>query len=162
MANPETEVQKLVTEPIIDLIEFDFTSIDGSAQIYLASSLKHSAGPGSAQAKFTWQTNTYEHIEFEATGFSSDLTGSTAEPTLKVSADLLFAIASWPNTELIEYRGVIVKRRRLFENSVNAVQPQIYYIKKVDMLSATEIVFTLTPNRSTERLNKSSSRKLDI
>jgi phage-related protein len=162
MANPETEVQKLVTEPIIDLIEFDFTSIGESAQVYLASSLQLSAGPGSTQEKFTWQTNTFEHIEFEASGFLSDLTGSTAEPTLKVSADLLFAIAAWPNTELIEYRGVIVKRRRLFENSVNAVQPQIYYIKKVNMLSATEIVFTLTPNRSTEKLNRPSSRKLDI
>jgi len=156
MANPETEVQKFVTEPIIDLIEFDFTSIGGTAHVYIASSLNAS------QSKFTWQVNQYDPVDFTTSGFNADLTGGISEPSLTVASDTLFSLASWPNTDLILYRGVTVKRRRVFETSTAAVQPQIYYIKKVDSFSATEITFTLTPSRSFERLNRKSTRKLDL
>jgi phage-related protein len=163
MAYIEAEAQKLVTEPIVDLIEFDFTSIGRTEKVYLASSLQTGSGPQTGQqVKFQWQVNDYEHIDFKASGFLSDLTGSTAEPELTVSADLLYALSSWPNIDLIEYRGVIVKRRRVFVSSSEAVQPQTYFIKKVNELTSSTITFVLTPNRSTERLNRKSSNILDL
>jgi len=163
MAYIEAEAQKLVTDPIVDLIEFDFTSIGRTEKVYIASSLQTGSGPQTGQqVKFQWQVNDYEHIDFKASGFLSDLTGSTAEPQLTVAADLLYALSSWPNLDLIEYRGVIVKRRRVFVTSSEAVQPQTYYIKKVNILSSSTISFALTPNRSTERLNRKSCNILDI
>jgi len=163
MAYIEAEAQKLVTDPIVDLVEFDFTSIGRTEKVYIASSLQTGAGPQTGQqVKFQWQVNDYEHIDFKASGFLSDLTGSTAEPELTVAADLLYALSSWPSLDLIEYRGVIVKRRRVFVSSSEAVQPQTYYIKKVNALSSNTITFILTANRSTERLNRKSSNILDI
>jgi len=164
MAYIEEEVQKLVTDPIVDLIEFDFTSIPTRTEkVYIASSLQTGSGPQTGQqVKFQWQVNNYEQIDFKASGFLSDLTGSTAEPELTVAADLLYALSSWPNLDLIDYRGVIVKRRRVFVSNTEAVQPQSYYIKKVSVLTSSEITFVLTPNRSTERLNRKSCNILDI
>jgi phage-related protein len=164
MANPETEVQKFVTEPIIDLIEFDFTSIPNRTEhVYIASSLDYGSGPQTGQQiKFTWQGHSFEHIDFQTSGLSSSLTGGISEPGLTVSADLLFSLASWPNLSLIEYRGVIVKRRRVFKTSQDAVQPETYYIKKVATFDASIITFVLTPSRSFERQSRPSARKLEI
>ena len=90
MAYIEAEAQKLVTDPIVDLIEFDFTSIGRTEKVYIASSLQTGSGPQTGQqVKFQWQVNDYEHIDFKASGFLSDLKGSTAEPELTVAADLL-------------------------------------------------------------------------
>lgn len=156
MANPTEEVQKLVTEPIIDLIEFDFTSIGRGEHTYIASSYDSLGQP------FQWGVNTYDRVDFLAHGFLTDLTGYVAEPTLTVAADTLFGLMSWPNLDLVDYRGVIVRRRRVFESATDPVQPQRYFIKKVVSFTATEITFSLTPSLGTERLNRASARKMEI
>lgn len=162
MSNQQ-EAQKLVTEAVIDLVEFDFTSIGGTAKVYIASSLQDGIGPQTGQqVKYVWDGNSYEHVDFNTSGLASDLTGGVIEPTLTVAADSLWAIAAWPNLSLINYRGVVVKRRRLFENETNAIQPQTFYIKKVESLNSTEVTFVLTPSRSFEQLNRKSARTLEL
>jgi len=164
MAIPSTEVQKLVTQAIIDLVEFDFSTISGaSGNVYIASSLQDGSGPSTGQQiKYVWDGNSYEHVDFRTNGLSSDSTGSIAEPTLEVAANTLFSISGWPTLDLIEYRGVIVKRRRVFEDGTTPLAPQRYYIKKVSQFNTSTITFVLTPSLGFEQLNRASTRKMEL
>jgi len=62
----------------------------------------------------------------------------------------------------MDYRGLKLKRQRLFYNTVTLIAPQTYFVKSVDKLTPTEISFTLTPSLGTENGNKPSARKLEI
>jgi hypothetical protein len=63
---------------------------------------------------------------------------------------------------MVDYRGLKLKRMRLFFNTPTLIDPQTYFVKSVDELSAEQIVFTLTPSLGTEAGNKPSARKLEI
>lgn len=162
------ETQKLVTEGTVQLMEFDFTSIGGSAHVYVST--EHMEPSGSyIPIVTTWvdgASHTFNRLDFQMSGISCDLTGSIAEPTLKVASDSLWAISDWATATsgfgLMDYRGLRVRRMRQFFNVSGLMSHQVFYVKSVDELSASTITFTLTPSLGSERLDRPSARKLEI
>lgn len=166
-STPAKESQKLVTQSIGQLMEFDFTSIGGSAKVYLANTQEFESS--FQNPTVTWTdgiTHTFQHIDFTMSNLRSDLTGQVAEPTLRIAAHDLWQISSWSSATsgftMVDYRGLKLKRMRLFFNTPTLIDPQTYFVKSVDELSAEQIVFTLTPSLGTEAGNKPSARKLEI
>ena len=166
-STPAKESQKLVTESIGQLMEFDFTSIGGSAKVYLSNTQEFESS--FQNPTVTWTdgiTHTFQHIDFTMSNLRSDLTGQVAEPTLQIAAHDLWQISSWSSATsgftMVDYRGLKLKRMRLFFNTPTLIDPQTYFVKSVDELSAEQIVFTLTPSLGTENGNKPSARKLEI
>lgn len=165
-----TESQQLVTEATFQLLELDFTTIGGSAHVYLST--EHSEDIAYRQYDdpvLTWTdgaSHTFKRIDFEMSGISSDLTGSVAEPTLNIAAADLWLISDWSSAtsgfNLMDYRGLRVRRQRMFFGTTTLITPQVFYVKSVDQLSATTITFTLTPSLGSERLDRPSARKLEI
>jgi len=160
--------QKLVTEGTLQLLEFDFTPIGGSAHVYVSTEHMEDAS-GYIPVVTTWSdgaSHTFNRIDFQMSGISCDLTGSVAEATLKVASDSLWALSDWASATssfgLMDYRGLRVRRQRQFFNTTTLIAPQVFYVKSVDELSATTITFTLTPSLGSERLDRPSARKLEI
>jgi len=166
-STPQIQAQKLATEAIGQLMEFDFRAIGGSNRVYVANT-QENEGSGNANLDITWDgaERTFQHIDFSLSNLRSDLTGQVAEPTLKIAAHDLFAISDWAtattNFTMMDYRGLKVKRMRLFFNTPTLIDPQTYFVKSVDELSAEQMVFTLTASLGTENGNKPSARKLEI
>jgi len=169
-----TESQQLVTEATFQLLELDFTTIGGSAHVYLST--EHSEAIAYRQyddPTITWTDgpHTFKRIDFQMSGISSDLTGAVAEPTLNIAAADLWLIPAWQTGttkadgtkfNLMDYRGLRVRRQRMFFGTTTLITPQVFYVKSVDQLSATTITFTLTPSLGSERLDRPSARKLEI
>lgn len=162
------EAQKLVTQSIGQLIEFDFTSIGGSNKVYIANTQENETGTYE-KLDITWTDgveHTFEWIDFQLSNTRSDLTGQVSEPTLTIAAHDLWQISSWSSATsgftMVDYRGLKLKRMRLFFNTPTMIDPQTYFVKSVDELSPSQIVFTLTPSLGTENGNKPSARKLEI
>jgi len=167
MTTPVIVSQKLVTESIVQLMEFDFTSIGGSNKVYIANELERTDGvPAKLDVAWNGVPTTFEWIDFTLSSLRSDLTGAVAEPTLTIAAYDLWQISSWSSAtsgfSMMDYRGLKLKRQRLFYNTVTLIAPQTYFVKSVDKLTPTEISFTLTPSLGTENGNKPSARKLEI
>jgi hypothetical protein len=167
------ESQKLATEGTVQLLEFDFTSIDGTAHVYVTT--EHMEVLGSLSSIVTnWPDGdggeiedvTFNRIDFEMSGISSDLTGSVAEPTLKVAVDSLWALSDWSSAvsgfTIMDYRGIRVRRMRQFCETTGFMSNQVFYVKSVDELSPTTISFTLTPSLGSERVDRPSARKLEL
>lgn len=167
MTTPVIVSQKLVTESIVTLMEFDFTSIGGSNKVYVANELERELS-GLAKLDIEWDgvERTFEWLDFTISSLRSDLTGQVAEPTLTLAAHSLWQISSWSSATsgftMMDYRGLKVKRQRLFYNTPTLIAPQTYFVKNVEELSPTQISFTLTPSLGTENGNKPSARKLEI
>jgi len=165
MNGPELEAQRLVTQAVTTLIEFDFSSVklNGaylSGSVYIANS-KEGSGPigQRVENKLTWDGNTYEWLDLSAGGFKSDLLGSPNEPTLKVAAEL-FELPNWqllPN--LSKYYNLTVLRQRLFYNTLTTIAPEKYFVKSVE-LNDREIIFNLSGSMDLENLSRPSARKL--
>jgi|14BtaG_2_1085337.scaffolds.fasta_scaffold12363_3 hypothetical protein len=168
MTTPTIQSQKLVTEGTIQCLEFDFTSIGGSSSVYLST--EHNEVSGSyVPVVANWidgSSHTFHRIDFEVSGISCDLTGSIAEPKLKVAADSLWDISDWSSATsgfgLMDYRGLRIRRQRFFYNISTLIIPQVFYVKSVDELNPSTISFTLTPSLGSERLDRPSARKLEI
>lgn len=166
-STPEIQSQLLVTQAIATLMEFDFRSIDGSARVFISNSQERVGGV-TQKMDITWDgaLRTFEHVDFTISQLRSDLTGQITEPTLTVAADTLWDISGWStetsSMNLMDYRGLKVKRQRLFFNTPTLIAPQTFFVKNVEELSASQIVFTLTPSMGTENGNKPSARKLEI
>lgn len=168
MTTPTIQSQKLVTEGTTQLLEFDFTSIGGSTSVYLST--EHSRPAGVYETvEFPWidgSSHTFDRLDFEVSGISCDLTGSIAEPKLKVAADSLWDISDWASATsgfgLMDYRGLRIRRQRFFYNISTLIIPQVFYVKSVDELNPSTISFTLTPSLGSERLDRPSARKLEI
>ena len=168
MTTPTIQSQKLVTEGTIQCLEFDFTSIGGSTSVYVST--EHNQPSGSyIPVETTWidgSSHTFHRLDFEVSGISCDLTGSIAEPTLKVAAESLWALSGWAaetvGFALKDYRGIRIRRMRQFYNTVGLMAHQVFYIKSVDELNPSTISFTLTPSLGSERLDRPSARKLEI
>ena len=168
MTTPTIQSQKLVTEGTIQLLEFDFTSIGGSSSVYVST--EHNQVSGSyVPLQATWidgASHTFDRLDFEVSGISCDLTGSVAEPKLKLAADSLWDISGWASATsgfgLMDYRGLKIRRMRQFYNTTGTMNNQVFYVKSVDELSATTITFTLTPSLGSERLDRPSARKLEL
>ena len=162
------ESQKLVTEGTLQLLEFDFTSIGGSAHVYVTT--EHMEVSGSlAPIVTTWvdgASHTFNRLDFQVAGISCDLTGSVAEPSLKVAAASLWALSDWATATsgfgLMDYRGLKIRRMRQFYNTTGTMNNQVFYVKSVDELTPSTISFTLTPSLGSERLDRPSARKLEI
>jgi len=167
MTTPVIVSQKLVTESIVTLMEFDFTSIGGSNKVYVANELERELS-GLAKLDIEWDgvERTFEWLDFTISSLRSDLTGQVAEPTLTLAAHSLWQISSWSSATsgftMMDYRGLKVKRQRLFYNTPTLIAPQTYFVKNVEELTPTQISFTLTPSLGTENGNKPSARKLEI
>ena len=160
--------QKLVTEATLQLLEFDFTSIGGTAHVYVSTEHMEDAS-GYIPVVGNWidgASHTFNRLDFEMSGISCDLTGSVAEPTLKVAVASLWALSDWASAtsgfSLMDYRGLRVRRQRQFFNTTTLIIPQVFYVKSVDELSASTITFTLTPSLGSERLDRPSARKLEL
>jgi len=161
--------QKLVTEATLQLLEFDFTSIGGTAHVYVSTEHMEDAS-GYIPVESSWTNGsgpfTFNRLDFEMSGISCDLTGSVAEPTLKVAVASLWALSDWASAtsgfSLMDYRGLRVRRQRQFFNTTTLIIPQVFYVKSVDELSASTITFTLTPSLGSERLDRPSARKLEL
>jgi hypothetical protein len=161
--------QRLVTEAVDELVEFDFTSIGGSAKVHISASHEELVYREYTDGEFTWvdgNSYTFKRMDFQISGVRSDLTGSVAEPTLKIAAYDLWQMSDWASATsgfgLMDYRGLKVRRQRLFFNTNTYITPQVYYVKRVDSLSATTLTFTLTPSLGSDRLDRPSARKLEI
>ena len=161
--------QKLVTEATHELLEFDFTSIGGSAKVHIAQAHEELVFGEYTDSQLTWvdgNSYTFKRMDFQMSGIRSDLTGSVAEPSLKVAAYDLWQLSTWASAtsgfSLMDYRGLKIRRQRLFFNTSTYIAPQVYYVKTVDSLSATTIAFTLTPTLGSDRLDRPSARKLEI
>lgn len=166
--------QRLVTEAVDELVEFDFTSIGGSAKVHISASHEELLYREYTDGQFTWvdgNSYTFKRMDFQISGVRSDLTGSVAEPTLKIAAASLWDLPEWQagtrygqadQFGLMDYRGLKVRRQRLFFNTNTYITPQVYYVKRVDSLSATTLTFTLTPSLGSDRLDRPSARKLEI
>ena len=167
MTTPVIVSQKLVTESIVTLMEFDFTSIGGSNKVYVANELERDQGV-LAKLDIEWDgvERTFEWLDFTISSLRSDLTGQVAEPTLTLAAHSLWQISSWSSATsgftMMDYRGLKVKRQRFFYNTPTLIAPQTYFVKNVEELTPTQISFTLTPSLGTENGNKPSARKLEI
>ena len=168
MTTPTIQSQKLVTEGTIQCLEFDFTSIGGSTSVYVST--EHNQPSGAyVPVEATWidgSSHTFHRLDFEVSGISCDLTGSIAEPKLKVAADSLWDISDWSSATsgfgLMDYRGLRIRRQRFFYNVPTLIIPQVFYVKSVDELNPSTISFTLTPSLGSERLDRPSARKLEI
>ena len=166
-STPQIQAQSLATESIGQLMEFDFTSIGGSQKVYVANTQEFETSFANLDVVWTdGVEHTFQHIDFSLSNLRSDLTGQVAEPTLKIAAHDLFAISSWAsataNFTMMDYRGLKIKRMRLFFNTPTLIDPQTYFVKSVDELSAEQMVFSLTASLGTENGNKPSARKLEI
>jgi len=171
-STPAKESQNLVTEGVGQLIEFDFTSIGGSAKVYLANTQEYESSFQNPTVLWTdGIVHTFQWIDFTLSNTRSDLTGQVSEPSLQIAAHDLWQISSWSSGTtksdgtgftMVDYRGLKLKRMRLFFNTPTLIDPQTYFVKSVDELSAEKIVFTLTPSLGTENGNKPSARKLEI
>ncbi len=163
------ESQKLVTEATYELLEFDFSTVGSSAHVYLANAHNEASFNVFTNPYLTWidgNPHTFYRLDFQISGISCDLTGSVPEPTLKLAADSLWSLSEWASATtgfgLMDYRGLRVRRQRLFFNTNNYITPQTFYVKSVDELNASTISFTLTPSLGSERLDRPSARKLEI
>ena len=167
------ESQKLVTPGTVQLLEFDFTAIGGSTSVYVSTEQNQPVDPyipivtDWIDGSGTLISNvTFNRLDFELSGISCDLTGSIAEPTLKVAAESLWALSGWAaetvGFALKDYRGIRIRRMRQFYNTVGLMAHQVFYIKSVDELNPSTISFTLTPSLGSERLDRPSARKLEI
>lgn len=164
-----SESQKLVTQAVDELLEFDFTSIGGSAKVHIAAAHQELVYREYTDGDVIWSdgnTYTFKRMDFQMSGIRSDLTGAVAEPTLTVAAVSLWDLPDWASATssfgLMDYRGLRVRRQRLFFNTTTLISPQVYYVKTVEDLTATRIKFTLTPSLGAERLDRPSARKLEI
>jgi len=175
-----SESQKLVTEATHELLEFDFTAIGGSAKVHIAQAheeldYRDYTNPGEhPDSELIWvdgYSYVFTRMDFQMSGIRSDLTGAVAEPTLTVAAVSLWDLPEWQagtrygqpdQFGLMDYRGLRVRRQRLFFNTTTFIAPQVYYVKTVEDLTATRIKFTLTPSLGAERLDRPSARKLEI
>jgi hypothetical protein len=168
MTTPTIQSQKLVTEGTIQCLEFDFTSIGGSSSVYVST--EHNQPSGAyIPVVANWidgSSHTFDRLDFEVSGISCDLTGSIAEPKLKLAADSLWSLSDWASATsgfgLMDYRGLRVRRQRFFYNITALIIPQVFYVKSVDELNPSTISFTLTPSLGSERLDRPSARKLEI
>lgn len=172
-STPEIQAQKLATQSIVQLMEFDFRAIGGTARVFLANELESAAGGGKQTLDLLYwdgasdTTNRqFEYIDFSLSNLRSDLTGQVSEPQLMVAAHTLWQLSNWSSAtsgfSMVDYRGLRVKRMRLFYNTPTLIDPQTYFVKSVDELSPEKIVFTLTASLGTENGNKPSARKLEI
>lgn len=168
MSSPQTQAQQLAVGSVANLMEFDFTSIGGSAHVYLSDSTEYENG-SYQEVDLIWTDgliHTFNWTDFEWSGLRSDLTGGIAEPKLKIAALTLWENTSWANAtsgfSLMDYRGLKVKRFRMFYETPTFITPQSYFVKSVDELNEREISFTLTPSLGMENANKPSARKLEI
>jgi len=153
MTTPVIQSQKLVTESILTLMEFDFRSIGGTARVFVSNELEGStASPQYVDGVWDGASRTFYHIDFTISQLRSDLTGQITEPTLSIAAHDLWQLTDWAN----------VKRQRKFYNVSTLVLPQTLYVKNVEELTPTTITFTLTPSLGTENGNKPSARKLEL
>lgn len=165
-----TESQKLVTEATMQLMEFDFTTIGGTAHIYLSTEHNEPSFYNFTDIQSEWvdgAVHTFTRCDFAWSGLRSDLTGQIAEPNLSVAALDLWDIPGWASATsgmgLMDYRGLRVRRARKFYNfQNNFVAIQTYFVKTVDELSATTISFTLTPSLGSEQMDQPSARKLEL
>jgi len=169
MTTATEETQGLVTEATYQLMEFDFTSIGGSAKIYLATDHQENTYQVYTDPVLGWvdgQSHTFKRIDFKWSGLRSDLTGQVAEPNLSVAAVDLWDITDWSNAtslmNLMDYRGLRVRRSRVFFGTSNFTPIQTYFVKTVDELSPTTISFTLTPSLGSEQMDQPSARKLEL
>ena len=167
MTTPIITSQKLVTESILTLMEFDFRSIGGSERVFLGNELEGSvSNPYELTSVWDGAERTFKHIDFTISSLRSDLTGSIAEPTLSIAAFDLWQISGWASAtsglSLMDYRGLKMKRQRLFYSTPTLIAPQTFFVKNVDELTPEVITFTLTPSMGTENGNKPSARKLEI
>jgi len=162
--------QKLSTNQVTSLFEIDFASVGGSAKVHLTDGLEQQPGGNgefeTMQVNWFGSLTTFNHCEIELSGSRSDLTGNVAEPTLSIAADKLWSFSSWASAtsgmNLMEYRGITVRRQRLFYDTPTLIQPQVYFVKSVNELSSSSIIFTLTPMLGGDNSSKPSARKLEL
>ena len=164
-----SEQQKLVTEAVLQYVEFDFTTIGRSNKVHITSDHNEPTYFNYVDPTQVWvdgNTYTFKRVDFSMSGLRSDLTGQIAEPTLTVAADSLWALPEWTSAtdgmSLLDYRGVRVSRQRTFYNILTYITPQVYFIKHIDEFNADRITFTLTPTLGGENLNQPSARKLEL
>lgn len=164
-----TQSQKLATNPVLDLIEFDFTSIGGTAKVYIATGYEGAPGGGLQQLDLDFNgdgvTDTFTRIDFKCGGFKNDLMGSPNEPTLTVAVEDLWNVTGWAGAvagfSLRDYRGLVVNRKRMFYGIYYRMIPQRYFVKSIESMTATEITFQLSGSLDSENLNRPSARKLE-
>lgn len=167
---PEIAAQLLVTNQVVDLYEFDFTTVGGTAKVYLANGQEYDGLGGYQKVDIQWDdevgVQTFEWIDTRISGLRSDLTGQVAEPQLTIASYDLWQISAWATAtsgfDMADYRGIGVNRKRLFYDTWYNMIPQRYFVKSVDELSASTITFTLTPSLGTENGNKPSARKFEV
>lgn len=161
---PATQAQKLVTDAVVDLIEFDFTSIGGTAKVYIATS---SSGNNQIQVDFNndGSLDTFTKIDFKCGGFKNDLMGSPNEPTLTIAVEDLWNVTGWASAtvgkSLRDYRGLVVNRKRMFYNTYYRMIPQRFFVKSIESMTSTQITFQLSGSLDSENLNRPSARKLE-
>lgn len=167
-STPEIQAQLLATKQIAQLMEFDFRSIGGTARVFLANGQEYENG-SYQNADIEWYDGvlrTFQWIDFTISQLRSDLTGQITEPTLTVAAYDLWQISAWSTAtssmDLMDYRGLKIKRQRLFYDTDTLILPQTFFVKSVDELTPSTITFTLTPSLGTENGNKPSARKLEL
>mgnify|MGYP005989994801 FL=1 len=169
MTTSTIQSQKLVTPAVDELLEFDFTAISGSAKVHIAGNHEELVYREYTDPIITWVDGvsyTFKRIDFEVSGISCDLTGSVAEPRLRLASDSLWSLSDWASATsgfgLMDYRGLRIRRQRIFYNTTTFIAPQVFYVKTVDELTASTLSFTLTPSLGSERLDRPSARKLEI
>lgn len=168
-----TQSQRLVTSPVNDLIEFDFTSIGRSGKVYIAKDYEGTEVPqyndgwyktldinwdGSGVVNFT-------RVDWVAGGFKNTSTGEPNEPTLTIAVETLWNVPGWASAtsgmSLRDYQGLVVNRKRMFYGVWYRMIPQRYYVKSIESLTSTEIVFKLSGSFDSDNLNRPSARKLE-
>lgn len=163
-----TQSQRLVTYAVTDLIEFDFTSIGGTAKVYIAKDYEGASGGGLQQIDIDFDSDgvdeVFTRVDFKCGGFKNDLMGSPNEPTLTVAVEDLWNVSGWSSAtsgfSLRDYRGLVVNRKRMFYGVRYRMIPQRFFIKSVESMTATEITFQLSGSLDSENLNRPSARKL--
>jgi phage-related protein len=187
MSTPSEEVQKLLTNTIVNLYKFDFSSIGINSQIYFATSFQTSVSGDQPwnyrglinnngeevfgfrldQFDANWYDGANHHyVGIKGDGFANDMTGQVSNPTLTMAAYDLWKIPEWAaitaGLNISDYRGVTVFRQRIFYNVLTPIIPQRYFIQGVENLDSATFKITLTPTLGNENLSQPSARTLEL
>lgn len=104
-SNFAAHVQALSLDNYVELFDLDATSLGGSLYHFVSSLL--------SDTPITWQTNVYEPVPCEATGFEVNGQGSLPTPHLKVAnINLAFSAVAIAYNDLL---GCKVTRHRTFK-----------------------------------------------
>lgn len=136
----QTELQKFVTDSIIELFEIDLNPIGVSEVFYLTPQPDPSTGVR------TWNGNDYIAFPIQGEGWEKSMDGAVPQPTLRVSN--ITKLLQGYLTQYQDLVGALVRRTLVFEGLMTSgtekFGEEIFVIYQLESHSKNELVFKLS------------------